>query len=248
VVGGSGWNRTFPRLRGYFFLAGLDGEREAILFPDDAVFRPDNTISSSKARFYTLRPAESVGADGMYFVARAIGGRRSRIPPASLAAAEAAADANMSHDAFLFRWRGGDALELVQNSPVIAVDAQRSGDGYVVMTRVPPGYNSSPVDFHVVRNGAAERRLRFELVGTAYAVSVSERLDTIVFPSFRNPGEQVRFWLHREGMAQAEDLNIAERVRREVGIQIQRGGSEAAGEQAVLPTTPPPPRPAAAPR
>ncbi len=244
MLGGSGRGKIFPRVRGHLFIAGLNGERETILFPDDPAFSPENTIWSAKTRFYTLRPARNVSADGLYFVASATGHRS----PGALPAAQATADANKSHDGFLFRWRGGDALDLVRGTPVVAMDAQRSGGRYVVVTRVPPGFNSSPLDFHVVRKGVAEPRLRFELVGTVFAVSVSERLDTIAFSSFRNSGEQVRFWVHREGWAQAVDLNIAERVRREVEFQSQREANEATAGQEPPRATPTPWRPAAAPR
>lgn len=230
----------FLRVQGERFIARFDGEREAIVFPDDPVFRPDGRISSAKARFYGLRPAEGFSADGLYFVARAIGGP-PRMPPATLAAAQAAADANKSHDAFLFRWRGGDALELVQDFPVGAIDAQNAGNGYVVETRVPPGFHSSPVEFHVARDGVSERRLRIELVGTVFNVSASERLDTIVFDTQRVSGEQTRFWVHREGMSEPVNLNIAERVRREVE-------REATLKPEQLRITPATRRPAAAPR
>ncbi len=129
----------------------------------------------------------------------------------------------------LFRWRGGDAFELVRDAPVIAVDAQRLGGGYVVASRTP-NFAGRPVDFDAVWQGGVERRLSFDQ-GYVSTMSASERLDTIVFDSFRRVGDEGRFWVHREGMAQAVDLNVAERLRREVGFQIQREANEAAASE-----------------
>lgn len=129
-------------------------------------------------------------------------------------------------------------MELARDTPVLAGDAQHAGSGYATASSTP-NFAGRPVDFDVVRGGVAERRLSFGQ-GEVFAMSVSERMDTIAFASFRSPREQVRFWVHREGMAQAADLNIAERVRREVEFQIQREANEAAAGREAPRSTPAP--------
>lgn len=231
------------------FLARARGRLAEVLFPDDPevlpIVRPDPKapnlaprIRSRKIALWDLSPAHAFDGTALYFT--------GRVRDGTLPLARAIRDTKNRAERLLFRWRGGDALELARDAPVVAVDAQRSGDGFVVASRTP-NFANRPVDFDVVRQGVTERRLSFDQ-GNVMTLSASERLDTIVFDSFRHIGDEVRFWVHREGMAQAVDLNIGERVRREVERQVQREADEAARERAVPRATPAPPRPAAAPR
>lgn len=223
---------------GHRFIAKADAGREVVLFPDDADFMRGGAIRSAKAGFSGIAPAQSFSGDSLYFVGNPGSG--------TLPAMRAAMGGKLRHEPKLFRWRGGDALELVRDTAVVAVDAQRSGGGYVTVTRTPM-WGDRPSDTHVVRNGVPELRLSFDQ-GTVASVSVSARMDTMVFYGRRRSEGGESFWLHREGWAQAVDLNIAERVRREVELQIQREAGETTAEREAPRATPAPRRPAAAPR
>ena len=185
-----------------------------------------------------LSPARAFNGTDLYFVGKSGRG--------TLPAAEASARGKLRYGYALFKWRGGDDVELLRETPVVAVDAQRSGDGYVTVSREVP-WGARPSDFHVIRDGRAELRLRFE-PGFVHSVSTSERLDTIVFIGERSRWGERAIWIHREGMAQAVDLNIAERLRCEVEFQIQREANEAAGKPEPSRATPALRRPVAAPR
>ena len=194
------------------FIARAEGGREAVLLPHDPEFLGNGAIRSAKAWFTGVRPAGSIGDGGLYFVGRPRSG--------TLPAVSAAVNGKLRYEPALFRWRGGEALELARDTPVLAVDAQHAGGGYATASSTP-NFAGRPVDFDVVRDGVAERRLSF-VQGDVLAMPVSESMDTIAFASFHAPREQVRFWVHRKGMAQAVDLDVAERVRREVARQIER--------------------------
>lgn len=202
---------------GHRFIAKADGGQEMVMFPDDADFMRGGAIRSTKAGFSGIAPAQGFSGDSLYFVGNPSSG--------TLPAMRAAMGGSIRHEPKLFRWRGGDTLELVRDTAVIAVDAQRSGGGYVTVTRTPM-WGRQPSDFHVVRNGVPELRLSFGQ-GIVSSVSISERMDAIVFRARRSSGEQEGFWLHREGMTQAVDLNIAVRVRDEVLRQL---GSNQGGQ------------------
>lgn len=233
------------------FIARASGEQGQILFPDDAsiltVVRPDAVrtirpgawIRSTRFELSALSPARAFDGTTLYFVG--IVGRGTH--PAARAAMDSR---RFSFEPMLFRWRGGDAVELVRTTPVQAVDAQRFGGGFVTVSR-PGSAGARPSEFHVVRGGTEELRLRFDQ-GFAYSVSTSEKLDAIAFLGERSYWGERAIWLHREGMAQAVDLNVAERVRREVEFQIQREANEAAAGQEPRRATPAPSPPAAAPR
>ncbi|GAA0566670.1 hypothetical protein GCM10009416_00810 [Craurococcus roseus] len=231
------------------FLVRARGDQAEVLFPDDPevlpIRRPDAQapnsaprIRSKKFALSDLSPAHAFDGTTLYFT--------GRVRDGTLPLARAIMDTKNRYERMLFRWRGGDALELLRDTPVIAVDAQRSGSGYVVASRTP-NFANRPVDFDVVSDGGTERRLSFGQ-GNVFAMSASERMDTIAFASFRHLGDEVRFWVHQKGMAQAADLNVAERVSREVERQIQREANEGAAGQGAPRATPAPRQPAAAPR
>lgn len=220
------------------FIARTYAGREETLFPDDPRSLQSGAIESTKANFRRIEPANGFSGDELYFVGVPKSG--------TLPAVRTAASGKMRNEPALFRWRGGEALELVRDTPVIAVDAQRFGGGYVIASSTP-NFAGRPVDFDVVRQGVVERRLSFKQ-DNLLAMSVSERMDTIVFATFRSLRDPLRFWVHREGTGQAVDLNIAERVRREVEFQIQREANKVAAERATPRVTPAPRRPVAAPR
>ncbi len=218
-------NRLYPNVHmdvSDRYLAHMVNGKETILFPQ----APSNGDWKSKhgrdLGDLTIIAAYGAGRydeEGYYFTGMTEGGSSS--------AAEAAADKVGKFHNALYRYAKG-RFELVEPVEVEYADAPRGGHGYVAMAHhFIKEHSGAVADFRAMQDGRMLWSFRFP--GPAYSTSASDDLKAVVFDAERgfvdaqhvwNPRLQDSIFLWREGMAQALDLGLPERVKATVEAEI----------------------------
>jgi hypothetical protein len=217
-------NKKYPDVHmdvGNRYVAHIVDGKEKTLFPDMNVNGNLGHGFKDPANLVILSAhgAGRFDEHGYYFAARVNRGNCD-------AAKAAVKQVGFLHSALL-RYADG-SFELVEPVEVEYVDAPRGARGYVAMAHhFIKEHTNAVADFHSARDGHALWAFRFH--SQAYGVSVSENLSTVVFSGERSYIDEKHIWhprlqeaiyLWREGMTEAVDLNIPERVKAKVEAEI----------------------------
>jgi hypothetical protein len=205
------------------FVAHMEAGRETVLFPDTAA---DGSLGHgyrdpANLVIVNARGAGRFDAHGYYFTAMVERGD-------SDAAKAAVKQVGFLHSALL-RYADGK-FELVEPAEIEFVDAPRGGAGYVAEANpfVREHKGSVVSDFRIVQGGQTAWSFRFD--APAYDLSVSDDLKTVVFIGERGHMEADNRWipklesslfLRRQGMSEAVDLNLPERLKAQVEKEIE---------------------------
>jgi hypothetical protein len=206
------------------FLVRSEGGKEMVLFPDygsSPVPGPPLPHQTVPFRMTSVHPQSSFNPDAFYFTAVILPGGTSNPAKSALKIGP--------YRSVLLRSTAG-TIELVKNFAVDWVDAPLSGTWYLYARGLyVRTHKGEPVtDFYVSKDDTDEKLFRFD--GQAIAPSVSGAMDTVIFVGDRGFADSGGYWhrgantlwLYREGMQQALDLDIPERLRAEVKKEIQQ--------------------------
>jgi hypothetical protein len=215
------------------FVARMADGKETVLFPQTG---PGGDITKAHLDDVDLNIISAHGAGrfderGYYFAGMVAGGKSE--------AATAAIDKIEKFHTALFRYAGG-RFELVEPVEIEYVDAPRGDRGYVAMAHhFTKEHTNAVADFRAVQNGRTLWSFRFH--SQAYDLSASDDLGMVVFNGERSYIDEKHIWhpklqkaifLWRQGMSEAVDLNVPERLKAQVEKEIE---AEHAAKTSALP-------------